>query len=106
MDHWPNIISILQRELLPTINSDSYAGNRRLVSSSYYRLLFAYVKKPAASECRLGKSQVIFYDQKVDSTYILASVAQRLVVSIVFVGRFDDRRGSGLTTAFIEKLGT
>ncbi|KND02988.1 uncharacterized protein SPPG_02062 [Spizellomyces punctatus DAOM BR117] len=103
MEHWPNMISILQQELLPATSGNNPTRNDRLSGGYYSNLMTAYFKKSTASTPRSKGKPVHFYDKKVNATYILARVVPRIVVSIIFIGKHEERRG-GHTNGFIDKL--
>lgn len=106
MDHWPNIISILQQELLSNTDEGFKKGQSGLVSQSYYgHFLAMYLKRPSSTPPSGMKTHVIqFYDQKVNATYTLSQIIPRVVVSVVHVGKHDEKRLWGATDTFVKEL--
>ncbi|KAJ3035370.1 hypothetical protein HK097_004224 [Rhizophlyctis rosea] len=100
LDHWPNLISIMQtheRMISSNTAPEQYLSRRRTSTSSIgsIRSFGAVMKKYAAlgaaaiSDAEKGDKGghlVHFYDRKVDSTYFLAKVEDRVVVAVVFRG--------------------
>ncbi|TPX54714.1 hypothetical protein PhCBS80983_g05822 [Powellomyces hirtus] len=127
IEHWPNIVSILQRELLPHLDSHktsspwsqlpsstpptSTPSTSTSATTSSYSSLLSYLRPhaspspttPSTPKAPRPKSYIHFYDPKVNATYLLAHVVPRLVLSIVHQGRYEDRKQAGM--AFGARIG-
>ncbi|KAJ3020941.1 hypothetical protein HKX48_009474 [Thoreauomyces humboldtii] len=61
----------------------------------------AYLRKP---DMRPGTAHVHFYDSKVNTTYILVHATPNIVVSVIHLGKVEEKRGGGTAVAFVQKL--
>ncbi|KAJ3295918.1 hypothetical protein HK104_002187 [Borealophlyctis nickersoniae] len=122
LEHWPNIISIMQshdRLLSPPVRAEADLNRRRLSQSSI-RAIGAGVKKYATISGAMALAQgafggqsmgshtglaeiVQFYDRKVNTTYLLAKVEPRVVVVIIFCDRQVSAESSG-ALEYVQRL--
>ncbi|RKO90686.1 hypothetical protein BDK51DRAFT_30514 [Blyttiomyces helicus] len=138
MEHWPNIISILQshdrlcdpptprrnrshsqsssssvRSLAPSMAPATPQPTRKQSTASLAAALAASALLPSsassASSSRASQADGLplgrrlhFHDRKVETTYILARVDARVVVSIIFSGKLP--AGDPATNEFLERL--
>ncbi|KAI8815833.1 uncharacterized protein EV422DRAFT_572419 [Fimicolochytrium jonesii] len=105
--HWPNIVSLLQRSLLPLIPSSPTPPTPPQHQPSYTSLLTSYLlptSQPAPATPTYPTTR--FYDPKMDVTYVLAQVVERLVMAVTVPGRWEERvgGGSGVTAQCVGSL--
>ncbi|KAJ3186583.1 hypothetical protein HDU85_007403 [Gaertneriomyces sp. JEL0708] len=110
MEHWPNIVSLIQEKLSPLtyeVHTQSRRPSTASISSrashastsSFIPYFRSTGSRPATR--RPVQQLECFYDQKVDATYVLARLSPTVVISIIHVGKFDK---TGVDLAFIKKL--
>ncbi|KAI9106097.1 hypothetical protein DFS34DRAFT_46218 [Phlyctochytrium arcticum] len=103
LDHWPNIISILQQEFA-TEADGTLLRKRGGSNGAYYTgLLTQYFRRPSHASAA-NHQPFTFFDPKVNATYIIAGLVPHLALAVIHAGNFEERKNYNLTHSFVAKL--